>query len=94
MPYGLPASLQCPVVSLVSLPPLTEGGEVVEDYRTRKMFSCCHSSRYLHHHWRSKEIIMPLNVSNSEADAWTRKFARIAGVGLTDVKSGMMTSLF
>jgi len=33
-------------------------------------------------------------VNNPEADALTWKFARIAGVGLTDVKSGMMTSLF
>jgi antitoxin VapB len=27
---------------------------------------------------------MPLNVNNPEADALTRKFARMAGVGITD----------
>jgi antitoxin VapB len=27
---------------------------------------------------------MPINVNNAEADALTRKFARIAGVGITD----------
>jgi antitoxin VapB len=27
---------------------------------------------------------MPLNVNNPEADALTRKFARLAGVGITD----------
>ena len=27
---------------------------------------------------------MPINVNNPEADALTRKFARLAGVGITD----------